>query len=74
MQQYVSVFVFVVILLFVIILYNQLKIMKKISKIEKSDLSFDENNTVQKDDINEQNPLVAAAIIAAINQHKRKEG
>ncbi len=48
--------------------------MKKISKIEKSDLSFDENNTVQKDDINEQNPLVAAAIIAAINQHKRKEG
>ncbi|MDR0467339.1 MAG: hypothetical protein LBG67_00635 [Campylobacteraceae bacterium] len=75
MQEFAFIFIFVPILLLSVVLYNQFKIMKKISKVEKLNISSDkEGGALQKNDIKKENPLVAAAIIAAINQHKKRRG
>lgn len=74
MQQFIPIFVALMFLLFFVVLYNQLKIMKKISRIEKFKDRSSKNKEKRNQEIDEHNPLVAAAIMAAINLHKQKKG
>lgn len=72
-DNYIVILVFMLVLLVIFVIYNQFKIIKKISYFEnEKDKNIQQNVQNQTDDIVKNNPIKAAVIMAAINQHRTK--
>lgn len=65
---FIAILIILFIFLVCFVLRNQLKLMKKITQLEKENI---DNNSLKHEEKKAINPQIIAAIIIAIKQHKK---